>query len=102
MADVVDIQERFKGITDRAKRAARPVERKELTDDDRLRLRLGSWPSSQECSKVFLPWLENEMESANRAAHENISTHSVAAYALGYEAGLRMLLKRFKLWIDGG
>jgi hypothetical protein len=60
---------------------------------------LGSWASDEKVAKVFLPWLEGEMERAILESHRTSRRSGAQAlHWLSYEAGMRYVRDSFVRW----
>lgn len=91
-------QTRREGLTVRAE-----VEAPERVDPDlALAQSLGTWLDDERCQKIFMAWLEQNMEQMLGNAHAKHANPIEATYALGTEAGLRFVRDRLKKWAKRG
>ena len=66
-----------------------------------LKAALAGWTSDERATRVFVPWLEKEMEKAIVRAQSRLFNAEVAK-DLGFEAGLRFVRDRLIKWAERG
>jgi hypothetical protein len=92
------------GATRREGSVVRQVEEPEPPKPDPeadLKAALAGWTSDERATKVFVPWLEGEMEKAILRAQLRLFNAEVAK-DLGFEAGLRFVRDRLIKWANRG
>ncbi len=67
-----------------------------------LKAALAGWTSDERATKVFVPWLVEEMDKAILRAHQGHLLHAEMATHLGFEAGLRFVRDRLIKWANRG
>ena len=93
------------GATRREGSNVRQVEEPEPPKPDPeadLKAALAGWTSDERATKVYIPWLEEEMEKAVLRAHQSHLLHAEVATHLGFELGLRFVRDRLIKWAERG
>lgn len=103
-----DLRERFRQIVGAARREGSSLRQAEEPEPPKpdpeadLKAALAGWTSDERATKVFVPWLEEEMEKAILRAHQTHLIHAETATHLGFEAGLRFVRDRLIKWANRG
>lgn len=67
-----------------------------------LKAALAGWTSDERATKVFVPWLEEEMDKAVLRAQQARLIHPEMATHLGFELGLRFVRDKLTKWAKRG
>ncbi len=67
-----------------------------------LKAALAGWINDERATRVFVPWLEGEMNKAVGRAQQARLIHAEMANHLGFELGLRFVRDRLIKWAERG